>query len=467
MPISFFNRLLDKPKANTQSLHLLWAVPPSSFVINKAYNLVLPARAFLGAINLALTADYQTSALPSGFTSATDSPSGAASRIADWQEYFGYYKGYNDRDPNYWGFLILQNWCNSGAWHSGNSLLRHPGDAIGSYISTPFTASGRAAWTPLSTAFASGLKVQLDTRSGIYFETLAYPAYMDSDYEESCMDDILPASGTGWWRIATGDARFATQTVCKVWLSGSFQNQTLSGLYAMHLARGGTAPNMAQSVYHSSNTGFLPFVGFVGNLVRDYAVTESLYNPLRSYFPKMNCGNYQNTAHVSGVAYDDFNLASAYTNSTGFVKVTDSDHQAPALYGPQMNTGRFDVTTSFGSGYNEIWRNYNMRLIDSCTLSNVPVIPWIVPSGSSTQNGVNFTPTQIDSESVWNYAAYKGITHFKWFYSSGSENYDKIYDHIKYISSRVRYYNNIKNVVLAEGSGVISIFGGGGGSPEV
>jgi hypothetical protein len=72
-------------------------------------------------------------------------------------------------------------------------------------------------------------------------------------------------------------------------------------------------------------------------------------------------------------------------------------------------------------------------------------------------------------EFVWNYGASRGINHWKWFYGAGvnTENYTKMLEHVRYISSRVRYYNNIKNTVYQDGSGIISNPGGGGGLPEV
>lgn len=470
MTISRDNRYFRTAKANVQSLHYLWAVPPSSFQIHNHYNVVLPARAFLGNINAALTSGYQVANLPSGFSTTTNTPSGAASRVADWQEYFGYYKGYNNfYNDNYWGFLILQNWGNSGTWHTGYALLHHPGDAIGPYLKTPFTASGRQFWTAWSTEFASGLKRELDTRTGIYFEGLTYPEVVDVDYEDG-IDDALPASGTGWWILVTGDARYATQTVTQTTVSGTFQNRTLSGLYADYIARGGTAPNLSQNIYHASNSGFLSFITYLGNTVRDYAITQSLYNPLKQFMPRVNCGNYQQTAQIGGnIVYDGFNLASAFTMSTGNVKVSDMDHQAPNLYGPQLTGGRWDDNAGFGTGNSQIWRTFNTRLLDACVSGNrLPVIPWTQPSGQYISNSSTFTPSQQDLEFVWNYGASLGVNHWKWFYGAGStENYNVLLNHIKYVSSRVRYHNNVKNFVYTSGDGVISSPGGGGGLPEL
>jgi hypothetical protein len=388
--------------------------------------------------------------------------------VADWQEYFGYYKGYQTfANDNYWGFLILQNWGTSGTWHTGYALLHHPGDAVGPYLKTPFTASGRQFWSSWTTEFASGLKRELDTRSGIYYETLAYPAVVDVDYEDG-FDDVLPASGTGWWILVTGDARYSTQTVAQTFVSGSMTNRTLSGLYADYIARGGSAPNLTQSVFHSSNSGFFSFINYVNSVCKDYAMQEALYNPLRVQFPRINCGNYEHTTNVSGTfVYDKFNLTSAFTHSTGLVKVSNVDHQAPNFYGPQMTFGRFDNNAGFGSGNSTIWRTFNQRLIDSCTTSSIPVIPWVMPSGAATDNGVAFTPSQSDLEFVLNYAASKGISSLKWFYGSSAENYFNIDYHMKYFSSRVRYYNNIKMTVYQDGSGQISGPGGGGGLPEL
>jgi len=468
MTISIDNRQFRIDKPNQQSLHYLWAVPPSSFLIHNAYNVVQPTRAFLGAIDSALTAGYQISALPVGFTSGTSTPSGAASRIADWQEYFGYYKGYNRQNQgNYWGFLILQNYGVSGTWNSG-SLLYHQADKIGNYFQTPFTASGIASWSGWTTQFASGLKNQLDTRSGIYFETLSYPQIVDVDYEET-IDQALPASGTGWWILATGDSRYGTQNIVKVPISGTLTTATLSGVYSMYLSRGGSPPDITRNIYHANNTGFLSFMNYLAGAVRDYALTQSLYNPLKVYFPEINCGNYGNTANInSGLVYDGYNPNGPFTYSTGSFKVSEMDHQSPDLYGPQMVTGRFDNTVGLGSTSSEIWRNYNKNLIDACVSGNVlPVIPWTTPSGTYFYNSGSFTPSQLDLEDVWNYAASKGISNFKWFYESSYENYDKLLEHIKYVSSRVRYYTNIRTVEYGEGSGTLSGPGGGGGLPEV
>jgi len=471
MAISRNNRYLRTTKPNVQSLHYLWAVPPSSTQIHNHYNVVLPARAFLGNINAALTSGYQVSSLPSGFSTTTNTPSGAASRVADWQEYFGYYKGYNTfYNDNYWGFLILQNWGNSGTWSTGYSLMHHPSDAIGGFLNTPFTAAGRQFWSAWTLEFASGLKRELDTRSGIYYETLAYPELVDIDYEDG-IDSILTGSGVGWWISVTGDPRFNTETIGRVTISGQFVDRTMSGLYSDYLARGGSPPNLTQSVFHASNSGFMSFFTYLGNLSRDYAMTKALYEPLKQFFPRMNCGNYQQTAQIGGnVVYDGFNLASAFSMSTGNVKVSDMDHQAPNLYGPQLTGGRWDDNAGFGTGNSQIWRTFNTRLLDACVSGNrLPVIPWTQPSGQYIANSNTFTPSQSDLEFVWNYGASRGINHWKWFYGAGvnTENYTKMLEHVRYISSRVRYYNNIKNTVYQDGSGIISNPGGGGGLPEV
>lgn len=435
MSISISNRIIRTDRPNLARGHFYtWSVPPQSHRASNCGFITPLSRVLIGAID-----SDPTSSLPSGFsTYGNNDPTGWAKRIADWQEYLGYYRGIGFvGDGASHGYLFLQNW---GIGSISGGLINNPLDSVvgGLYGSGCFyNASGIAVWRSLTQRFASGLFTELALRTGIYPQGLAAPHLCDADYEADFANVIVP-NNSGWLSYATGDSRFTTEVIAEKFIaaSGAFVGVTFSNMYSDYLALGSGQPNLNASLYAADNRTFLNWFTKTTMQVKGYALQKALYEPLKSLFPNTRCGNYELTAPVStGVWYDHFNTFNGITFGTGDRRILRCDFQAPNLYPPQMTAGRFDSSAGYGSTESEIYVNYTKLSMSACvTNNNLSTIPWIPHPDKIVGDGggVGYIQTSGDIVEILNHGAVLDINEWTWWYDNGQESWDTLYNFSNY-----------------------------------
>ncbi len=248
-----------------------------------------------------------------------------------------------------------------------------------------FMASGIAECKLYTEFFADSLKQRLDA-SG-----MCYPKYCFWDFEDFLDSRIVHAYNAGQvgqYRNAQLDPRYSTQTIYydRIGATG-LSPVTYSGWFTSITG----ILNTNADILHISNSGACLACVTASNRVLDYALTKSLYEPLKERFPNIQCGNYgiiqtnrNNPVTIYASQYwlnlhNPFLLGDYSTHEIYPVDYTDASYYANYI-NPGEGTEDFSLRVVSGI--------LNSMVLGAVT-GNKKVIPWVGMPGVGDSIGTS------------------------------------------------------------------------------
>jgi hypothetical protein len=348
-------------------------------------------------------------------------------RWADWFEYQGLYKGMGQHLGGlYGGAIYCQNW--GTLTYSPSGLMKHPSDAASGHF-VGYHSNGTDTGGPYSSlsdirtlqdfvllAFQT-MKTECDNRN------LCYPMYLGWDWENGVypfdLVGIQPSGpGSGPWLAAVADSRYSTEEVYEEWDGQTWISKTLEDAF---LEAGSPAHDPSVYAFQGINRTFVCKMTPYYMRILDHALNISLYEPARSVFPEIICGNYNIWHPLSSVQNEQ--MWEAQNSWMRMPKATyqpgrylRADYSGPVCYSPNMLTGNparynpaYNVSYPapefsghiFGTTKRDVYRNYNLQTIRANTVGGtfLPAMPWIEPPYEGAANSdypETHTPDETD-----------------------------------------------------------------------
>lgn len=354
---------------------------------------------------------------------------------------------------------------------------------------------GVANWI---TSVLQSMKSECDSRNLCYPRYLAFDiegfhpsAYLFTGYSSKPSGATASSAVAGQFpplfrsaplRAVQADARYATETVYQEWSGNGWVNKTWQDAWN---AAGGPTGNPDQFFANGNNVDFARrFTPYMTKMA-DYALHKMLYEPAKSVFQGILCGNYN-------VYFPTTASAPEFEGSNSWLRypVSDfenkrhlrADWQSPVLYSPNMNNAfyryspeRYNPTYEtqflsspltvtghpFGSTKETIYRNFIKGSTRSATTRNpLPLLPWYELPGTNIGSELFavHASTTADVLDVMKSAYDSGVRVFQVFNQNHATLSQSTIDNSVTLFNSLKSYINEQNtsqllIVTEDGSG--------------